>query len=95
MKEHNNEIFNVKLDGVNYEVSVVSNDLNILYEHNNKKYNLFYKLSKETLELDEVKNSFKLLYNINFKTNKCNGEMCSNVERDIKLIKEIINKAKK
>lgn len=94
MEEHNNEIFNVKLDGVNYEVSAISNVLNIFYECKNKKYYLSYKLNREKLELDEVNTSSQVLYSINFKTNKCVGEMCSNADKGIKLVKEIVNEIK-
>lgn len=95
MEEYNHEIFNIKLDGINYEVSILNKVLSILYENNKKRYNLSYMSNKETLKLDEVKSKSQMLYNMNFKTKECGGKMCSNVDKDIKLIKEIINEIKK
>lgn len=97
IKEHNYETFNIKLDGVKYEVSVINNVLSVLYKYRGKKYNLSYSYmpNKEILEFDEVKSKFQMLYNMNFNTNKCDGKMCSNVDKDIELIKEIINEIKK
>lgn len=95
IEDHKNENFNIKLDGINYKLAIMDKTLSILYENNNKRYNLFYTLNKETLMLDELNSSSKILYNMNFKTDKCDGKMCSNVDKDIELIKEIIKEIKK
>lgn len=95
IEDHKNEIFEIKLDGIKYEVNITDNFLSIFYKNNNKRYNLLYTLNKETLMLDELNSSSKILYNMNFKTDKCDGKMCSNVDEDIELIKEIIKEIKK
>lgn len=95
IEDHKNEIFEIKLDGIKYEVNITDNFLSILYKNNNKRFTLLYMLNEEILMLDEVNSSSKTLYSKNFKTDKCDGKMCSNVDEDIELIKEIIKEIKK
>lgn len=97
IEKHNLESFNVKLDGINYEILVVNKSLSVLYKHKNKKYDLsyLYVKDKEMLKLDEITNSTIMLYSINLTDKKCDGNSCSEVGKGIEKVKDILEKIEK
>lgn len=97
MEDYNLETFNIRLDKINYEVFIANNDLNIFFKYKKHEYNLVYSYidGYEELKLNDITNSPKSLYLKNLTSMVCNGPKCKNVNKDIKLIKEIINEIKK
>lgn len=97
MKEHNNEIFNVKLDGVNYEVSVVNDILNILYKVKDKEYSLSYSyiLDDVVIKLDDITTTSKTMLYGNIESEECTEKECIELKKKSQLIEQIINKIKK
>lgn len=97
MKEHNNEIFNVKLDGVNYEVSVVNDILNILYKVKDKEYSLSYSyiLDDVVIKLDDITTTPKTMLYGNIEGEECTEKECIELKKKSQLIEQIINKIKK
>ncbi len=97
IEENNLETYNVKLNGVSYEVSAVRNSLNILFKNGNKNYNLTYSIidEKENIKLEIMGNTSKDLYSLNITKGTCKGSKCSQANKDLELIKNIIEKIKK
>lgn len=97
IEDYNLETFNIKLNRINYEVFIANKDLNVSFEYKKHKYSLVYSYidGYEELKLNDITNSTKSLYYKNLTSDVCNGPKCKNVNKDIKLVKKIINEIKK
>lgn len=91
---NNNKTYNIKLDGIKYEMTVLDNDLRINYSKSNTKYSLKYSIenNKEYISLQKNREA---VYFYNISDGKCEASGCDKYKSNLKLIKSLIEKSKK